>query len=402
MQDSRQTEAFIVDLGRALHRYGASTARIEAAMTQLAVRVGIDAQFFVQPTALFASFGRGGAETYLLRLEPPITDLTRLARLDALLMALLRREMTAAEGARGLQTILQERRGRRWTPQLFGGHMLAAAAAARFVGGGWREIAVAAAIGLVVGILARLAEKRPGFTRIQLPVSAIFAAFLAVAAAVPWGPMNPQVAMLAGLVVLLPGLSLTVALSELATNHLASGTARAAGALVVFVAMAFGVALGARVAALTFGAAQLADPVPAPGWTLGLAVALAPVAMAALFRVPRHEVPFVILGCAIAFVGGWGGTRVLGPELGVFVGGFLAGVAANGYARIRNRPSAIVYVPALLMLVPGSIGFRSVTALLADQVASGIEAAFTTLLMAVALGTGMLIAGVFVPPRRVL
>jgi len=402
MQDPQQTEAFIVELGRALHRYGASTARIEAAMTQLAVRLGIDAQFFVQPTALFASFGRGGAETYLLRLEPPITDLTRLARLDALLMALLRRELTAPQGPAALAEILRERRGRRWTPVLFGGHTLAAAAAARFVGGGWREIAVAGAIGLVVGFLARLADKRPGFTRIQLPVSAICASFLAVAAAVAFGPLNPQVAMLAGLVVLLPGLALTVALSELATHHLASGTARAAGALVVFVAMAFGVALGARLAALVFGAAPIVDPIPAPGWTLALAVVLAPIAMAALFRVPRSEIPFVVTGCAMAFAGGLGGARVLGPELGVFVGGFLAGAAANGYARLRNRPSAIVYLPALLMLVPGSIGFRSVTALLADHVTSGIEAAFTTLLMAVALGTGMLVAGVFVPPRRVL
>jgi uncharacterized membrane protein YjjP (DUF1212 family) len=402
MQDSRPAEAFIVDLGRALHRYGASTARIEAAMTQLAVRLGINAHFFVQPTALFASFGRGGAETYLLRLEPPVTDLTRLARLDALLMALLRREYTAPDGQRVLEEILRERRGRRWTPVLFGGHMLAAAAAARFVGGGWREIAVAAAIGLLVGVLARLTEKRPGFTRIQLPVTAVFASFLAMAAAAAFGPLNPQVAMLAGLVVLLPGLALTVALSELATNHLASGTARAAGAMVVFVAMAFGVALGARIAALVFGAVRLADPVPAPAWTLALAVLLAPVAMSALFRVPRREVPFVVAGCAMAFLGGLCGGRVLGPELGVFVGGFLAGVAANGYARLRNRPSAIVYLPALLMLVPGSIGFRSVTALLADQVTSGIETAFTTLLMAVALGTGMLVAGVFVPPRRVL
>src|SRR5262250_571034 len=89
-REARPIEMFIVDLGLALHRYGASTARIEAAMTELASRLDVDAQFFVQPTALFASFGRAGRETILRRLGPSVTDLTRLERLDALLVALLR------------------------------------------------------------------------------------------------------------------------------------------------------------------------------------------------------------------------------------------------------------------------------------------------------------------------
>ncbi len=399
---SAPTRNLIVELGRALHQYGASTARVEAAMTQLANRLVVEAQFFVQPTALFASFGKSGAETYLQRLYPAVTDLSTLTQLDALLAALLRGHLDATSGAAELAAILRARPRRQRTVVLLGGHTLAAAAAARFVGGGGLEIAAASVIGLVVGGIAWLAERRPAFARVQLPFSSIVASFLAVAATALCGPLNPQIAMLAGLIVLLPGLTLTIALNELATNHLASGTARAAGALVVFVAMAFGVALGARLAHFTFGAVVIAEPHPLAPWTLALSLVVAPLAMAVLFRAPRSEVPLVILGGAAAFAGGAFGSRALGPELGVFVGGFTAGVCANGYARWRNKPSAIVYLPALLMLVPGSIGFRSVTALLADQVTSGIQTAFSTLLMAVALGTGMLVAGVAVPPRRVL
>src|SRR5262249_51306783 len=214
--------------------------------------------------------------------------------------------------------------------------------------------------------------------------------------------MTPQIATLAGLVVLLPGLGLTVALSELATNHLASGTSRAAGAVVVFVTMAFGVALGARIAALAFGHARVVEPNTLPTWTLAAAFPLAPLAFSIVFRVRRREEGFVVGGCAIAFVGDLAVGRFLGPELGGFVGGFLAGATASTYARLRNKPAAIVYVPALMMLVPGSIGFRSVTALLADQVTRGIDAAFTTMVMGIALATGMLVAGVVIPPRRVL
>ncbi len=402
MTDREQTQALIVDLGRGLHRYGASTARVEDAMTQLAARLGIDGQFFVQPTALFASFGRAGAETYLLRLQPAVTDLTKLARLDTLLSALVRGDIDPPRGTSRLQEILEAKSGRWRRVVMLVGHGFAAAAAARFVGGGWPEVGAALVIGPLVGLLAWRAECRDAMRRIQVPLSAIVASFVAVAMATTLGTLNPQIAMLAGLVLLLPGMMLTVATNELATGHLASGTARAAGATMVFITMAFGVALGGRLAAMIFGPPAMLEPEPASIWSLVLALLVAPLAMAALFRAPSREVPFVVAGCVLAFCGGQLGARWLGPELGVFVGGLLAGLAANGYARWRNKPSAIVYVPAMLMLVPGSIGFRSITALLAEQVTSGIDAAFTTLLMTVALGTGMLVAGVIIPPRRVL
>ena len=51
-------------------------------------------------------------------------------------------------------------------------------------------------------------------------------------------------ATLGGLVVLLPGLTLTTALSELATRHLASGAARLSGAFITFLSIVFGVAFG--------------------------------------------------------------------------------------------------------------------------------------------------------------
>ncbi|MFN7966230.1 MAG: threonine/serine exporter family protein [Acidobacteriota bacterium] len=402
MTDREQTQALIVDLGRGLHRYGASTARVEDAMTQLAARLGIDGQFFVQPTALFASFGRAGAETYLLRLQPAVTDLTKLARLDTLLSALVHGDIDPQRGTSRLQEILEAKPGQWRRVVMLVGHGFAAAAAARFVGGGWPEVGAALAIGPLVGLLAWRAECRDAMRRIQVPLSAIVASFVAVAMASTLGTLNPQIAMLAGLVLLLPGMMLTVATNELATGHLASGTARAAGATMVFITMAFGVALGGRLAVMIFGPPAMLEPEPASIWSLVLALLIAPLAMAALFRAPSREIPFVVVGCVLAFCGGQLGARWLGAELGVFVGGLLAGLAANGYARWRNKPSAIVYVPAMLMLVPGSIGFRSITALLAEQVTSGIDAAFTTLLMTVALGTGMLVAGVVIPPRRVL
>jgi uncharacterized membrane protein YjjB (DUF3815 family) len=57
-------------------------------------------------------------------------------------------------------------------------------------------------------------------------------------------------------------------------------------------------------------------------------------------------------------------------------------------------------VPAIVLLVPGSIGFSGLSGLLNREVVPGVESAFRTVLISVALATGLLIADVLVPMGR--
>ncbi|MEO7508862.1 MAG: threonine/serine exporter family protein, partial [Pyrinomonadaceae bacterium] len=106
--------------------------------------------------------------------------------------------------------------------------------------------------------------------------------------------------------------------------------------------------------------------------------------------------------CWISFLGSRLGAYLLGPELGVFVGAVLVAAASNVYARLLDRPSAITLVPGMMMLVPGSVGFGSLAKFLEKDVLSGVGTAFSMLLVAVALVTGLLVANVLVPPRKTL
>ena len=78
----------------------------------------------------------------------------------------------------------------------------------------------------------------------------------------------------------------------------------------------------------------------------------------------------------------------------------MVGVIGNMFARWRNRPSLLVIVPGILMLVPGTIGFRSISALLEAQVVTGVGTLFRMLLTAVAIASGLLIADLVSPTRR--
>jgi uncharacterized membrane protein YjjP (DUF1212 family) len=392
--------AFVLKLARAMHASGYAAHRLEDVLAATAHRLDLDAQFFSTPTSIFASFGVEEAQrTYLLRVEPSDVDLSRLALLDRVLLQVLNGQVTPADGAREIERItrLPPRYGALVTALAFG---LASAAAARFLGGGLTEIAVAAVIGLTTGLLAGLTRRAAGLARIFEPVAAFAAAGIAAAVSILLAPHSVFVATLAGLIVLVPGFTLTVAMTELATRHLVSGTARLSGALLVFLAIIFGVALGNTLVETLLGPPRIAEPLSLPLWTELLALLVAPLGFGILLRAEPRDLGWVFLAGWLAYGGTRLGGMALGSDLGVFVGAVAVGIASNLYAVLLDRPSQIPQAPGILLLVPGSVGFRSLASLLDRQVISGVETAFTMVLMATALVAGLLVANVVVPRRR--
>jgi uncharacterized membrane protein YjjB (DUF3815 family) len=69
---------------------------------------------------------------------------------------------------------------------------------------------------------------------------------------------------------------------------------------------------------------------------------------------------------------------------------------------VLQRPAQVVLVPAVLLLVPGSLGFRGMNAMLARDTVSGVDTMFAMFISATALVGGLLLANAIVSPRRVL
>ena len=407
--DDRRDDAmaFLLRLGRALHAYGSPAHRLEAALDRAARRLGYHGQFFSNPTSLFISLaGDGRTRTEMARMDPGQVHLEKLGLLEDVLSGLDDGSLSPAEADRRVTGVLEAppRYGAVATTLAFA---FASGSAARFFTGAWREMAMATVVGLVIGLLAVLAGRIPRLGRLFEPASALAAAALATAGAIlapawGWGDLSPYVATVAGLIVLIPGLTLTVAMTELATQHLISGSARLAGALVTFLTIAFGVALGQRAVEVFLGPAPDVVPAVLPGWTELAALGVTAVALAVLFRGHPRDIPWIFIAALVALQGTRLGSELLGPQLGAFLGAVMVGAGSNLYGRLLGRPTAVTSLPGLMLLVPGSLGFRSLSLLIAKDVITGIEAAFQVTLVAVALVTGLLIANVLVPPRRVL
>jgi uncharacterized membrane protein YjjP (DUF1212 family) len=390
----------VLRLGEVAHRFGCSTPRVEQVMAVVAERLDLRAQFFAQPTSLFAAFGAPPTQTtVLLRLEPGEVDLGKRWRMDAAVEALLDGRLRPGEALAELERIERD-------PPRFGplptvlAFALAAVATARLLGGSSGDLAASGLCGALCGLVAVRAERSPAVQRLHLIASATAVSLLTVVLAAHVTPLASYTVTVSGLIALLPGLTLTTAVSELALRHLSAGTARLTSSLVAFLELGFGVALG-RVAARALP--PLAHPTAAPldsAWTLAAALLAFPLAFTVLLRARPRDLGWIAAATTVAFAGARLGAHWLGPELGAFLGALLVGLGASAYGRRFQRPSAVPMLPGILMLVPGSLGFRSLSSLVERDVLSGLGTAFAVGLVAISLVAGLLVASAILPPRR--
>ena len=82
----------------------------------------------------------------------------------------------------------------------------------------------------------------------------------------------------------------------------------------------------------------------------------------------------------------------------------IAGAGSNLYARAFDRPATITRLPGILVLVPGSLGFLSITELMRESgdPLRGLQDGFAGFAVALALVTGLLVSNAIIPPRKAL
>lgn len=414
-QDERERRGLLLAFLRALQTHGAPAHRLEREAGAVARTLGISARFFSTPTMVMVSFGEDeiDATAHVLRIEQGEVDLGRLVEIDELGSAICSgEEGTTDVVAHTTAEIvaLRQRAERLAEKRPLGGlgrgalsalaSSAASASAAALMGGGVFEMEVAAGIGLLVGLLALATRGSESIGRLHLALSGALAAGIAGAVASST-PLALTLVTVAGVITLVPGLTLTVAMTELSTGHLASGSARTFAALTSLLQLGFGSLLGASVAA------RLGEPVAAPVGPvqvlpIAVAVLVGGLAFARLLQARRRELPLVVGAAALAVVAARLGEQAAAGVPGVFLASAIVGVAGNAASRLLRKPVSLVLIPGILMLVPGSLGFRSLAELLAGDVLAGVARALSVGMIAIALASGQIVAHGVVPPRREL
>jgi uncharacterized membrane protein YjjB (DUF3815 family) len=231
------------------------------------------------------------------------------------------------------------------------------------------------------------------------PLAAVAASFCAAALLEIGLKSSPDIVSLAALVTFLPGMALTIGMRELATEHLQSGVANTANALVQLLGLVFGVGIGRSIAASWFGVSQQALPNTSFSGTHLLAAVAAGIAFTVTLRAQARAAVVMCSATALAILANAAGKAVFGAAAGVFVAALAIGLAGGALGTWSRRSPLVFIVPGVLMLVPGSAGFNSLLQLLTGHTVSGIEAGFKTFVTAMSIAYGLMLATVVVPGR---
>jgi len=393
---------FLLVYADSLHRMGTPAHRLESELAEIAERLEVPAQFLSTPTSIQAAFGDLGEQhTTMLRMKPGATELGRLAELDAIGGDVFHGVRTPSEATAAVQALVAApARFPMWATVL--ADTAASAAAGRIFSTSPVDVLFGALAGLVVGLVRIALHGSPERGRLVVPLAAFGASLVAMVAAAAGA--SPTIVILSGILGLLPGFALTTAMTELGTGNLVSGTARAAGALVVLLELAFGVVLAQQLGAwLQLPTVELPTGwlTALPPWTEGVALVAMIGGLHVLFQARPQDLRWVSAGALVAYVASVTSVGLVTAEAQPFVGAFAVAAFSNAFARAARAPASIPMVPGILLLVPGSLGFRGVSAMLEDAV-TGMDLMFRMIFVAVALASGVLVANVVVPPRRAL
>jgi uncharacterized membrane protein YjjP (DUF1212 family) len=391
--------AFVLELGRTMQAFGVSASTLENALGRVAQHLGLEGAVFATPTGFLASLRKEGhhSKTYLMRVDAGRSSLEKLAEAESMVDLVLADRLDV-ETARERLAALSARPARFGFWVKVSGHGMAAMGMANIFGGGWREVLLGAAVGLLVGLAVHLALARPHLARLA-PLLGGLLSSLAGGLIGWWLPSaSYPILALSGVISLLPGLGLLVSMQELGTGNLVSGTARMAGTGLVFVLLAFGVGLGQQLGA-SWLPVNPAEPLALPGWTVVPAIAVVALGYLVIFQGRLVDYGWTLGASALAWTAAHLAAHFLGPVAGAGIAALALGAGCNHYARTTRRPGAVLLLPSLMLILPGSLGLHSLTMMMQRQTLEGLQAGFQSLAVTVALMLGLLMANAMVPRR---
>ncbi|HAA59021.1 MAG TPA: hypothetical protein DCE42_29975 [Myxococcales bacterium] len=391
---------FLQQLATALQRYGTPAHRLQQAITDVSKVLGMEVHIFSTPTGLFMSFvSAHGQETSLHRVTGGELHLERQSDIDELVGGLIEGELSVCQARRRLEELAAgEERYSAWMMLLAFG--VSGLSIAVLLGVGWLEVALSFVGGSGVGALTVGLGRFEQTSRLLPVISSFLTALFVTAMASFFGPIAQSAIHLSSIIILVPGLSLTVAMTEISTQHLASGTARLSGAMQVMLQLGFGLAVGNILGQKWFGVVANQSTGTLGPWFFWSMLPLASLSFLVLFRARPGDVGWIILAGFLAIGGSKLGTELLGDQIGPFLGAFSVALTANMFARTFKRPTSICMIPGIIFLVPGSIGLHSISAMFEKNTVGGMETAFTMMIVTVSLVFGVLFATLLLPPRR--
>ena len=394
---------FIFYLASLLAEYGQTVFEIEEVLINLTEYLKLDYKFFTLNKALWVSTEINDTpQTFMKPLHSGRPELNKLEAIRKVLQSIQKEKINIHTARIELEKI--EKANDDYHPFIeFLSWPLLGGGFAVYYGGGLNECMVAAFIAVILFLINDIFKRVRNFEHHKIfePIAAIVSSLLAVFAALFISPLSVSIAALCGMMIILPGFSLTKGLNEIALEHTISGSSRLLGAITTLILMASGVFLASKIYELMH-LPPIDNYAVQPGiWLILLGVIASTLALCVYVKVrPRHIIWVLIVAIIISFIL-IDGAKLLGPSLSTGAASLVTALGANIYSRIRNCSDSVIKIPNTYILVPGYTGLTAVVMLInKDTMLQGVDKLLTTVGIAIAIIAGYLIADIILPPKR--
>lgn len=394
---------FVTQLASQAHEYGASFIQLQALMSQLPQLFGFHGVMLVASPLIFFEFWRqGDPEPSRATIQSPIGsfDFAKLSALGYLINDLTDGKVHISEGMDRLKQI-EKLEPPYKKPVVALGYALCGGGFAVLLSANWNDVVFAALLSLVVYAITLTADRSQWLSNRLNFTSAFVASILANIVALLFPGSNPFIISLCAVIILIPGLSLTLGTAELASKIVISGINRLVDGITITFILFIGNAMGSSLVKAIWTVPP-ADATPSrPLWITLAFVLVLMLGLTVVFKVRLPDLGWVILAGELAYVGVLFG-RQLGDWQGSFLGALILGLYVSLYAFRLHRPASIVALPGIMILVPGAAAYFGLITLQTSGIIGALPAAAGVFTQIVAIMGGLFVAASILPPKSSL
>lgn len=405
-EDQNELVEALMLLGRLLLASGDAVSDINLKLRSIATVWGApEAQFIVLPNLMMASFDPNRPAHIMSRdLASEHLRLDQVIRVMHLARLAEKARVLPGEAISRLKEIERSKLRRPVLPEVVGTVIMTFGMALLFRPDD-ASIPLYLGLGTLVGVMLAFSRKLTGMSTVMPVVVAFVASVVAFSVTGDRYGSAPVEALIPALTVLLPGALLTMSAVDLASGEVVSGSSRFLEGMLQLALLAFGI----FAAASLMGVQPSTDEAHGSGfgaWAPWLGVSVFAAGIALRESAPRAVLPWLLLVLYVAHTAQLAGDAMFGPILSGFTATLVVVPLVQFLERFDSAPPAFaLFLPAFLMLVPGSLGLLGVSELATIEPTNGgiggiVSALSAILSIALGLLVGTRVMHVVRPARR--
>ncbi|KAF9173990.1 hypothetical protein BGX20_001392 [Mortierella sp. AD010] len=395
--DILERQDYILQLAKSMIKYGAPSHRLEETIDHSAKLLELNLQCIYMPNVMiisFTDFETHTSETHLLRVSAGL-NMCKVALVHRVQKMISHSSTSVEEAIMKLDAINSEKDiFPRWLT-ILGYGMASFCAAPMFFHGSWIDAGVSFLAGAAVSLLVWLSERLESYSHIGDVTMSVVVAF--VAEALRNSNVCVSAVKLAGVVIILPGFTITSGILELSSRHMISGSVRLFYAVIFSLLLGYGLVIGTSLWKLIYPASQNEEAQTAcPGESLSalwniLFVPLFAVSLNIWLKAHPRQWPTSIILSIVGYSISYTTTVYAGAktEVSSALSAFAIGLIGNVYQRWTQQLMYHAVVCAVFFLVPGSLGLKGAMSLFTDDMTGGVNFAIQMITTAIAISVGL-------------